>query len=256
MPIRQALYKFYWKAEKLMVPGLRSSQYAYYEQLRSRLTKQTRWLDLGCGRQVFADWMIAQQRDVIEQCGSVVGIDLDWPGILDHAGIAAKVYGDIGQLPFVSQSFDVVSANMVVEHLPDPASVLNEAHRVLAPSGVFVIHTPNFYHWVTILAARIPDRLKTRLVTFFEGRVEKDVFHTHYQMNRTSDLRRLAEQCGFTVVNVQSVSSSATLQMLGPLVLVELLYIRLIQHRRLAGLRSNLIAVLRKQDRAPQLAGD
>ena len=43
------------------------------------------------------------------------------------------------------------------------------------------------------------------------------------------------------------VSSSATLQMLGPPVLLELAYIRMIDRPSLAHLRSNIVAVLRKR---------
>jgi SAM-dependent methyltransferase len=245
--IRSAAYDFYGKAERLVVPTLRSSQYAYYEALRAVLSPEARWLDMGCGHQVFADWMVREQQQVIAACRMVVGIDLDWDGLRRHAGITRRVFGDLGRLPLADASCDVVSANMVVEHLAAPADVLTEVHRVLSTGGSFVFHTPSYYHWGTLVAAALPDSVKKPLIRLFEGRAEADVFPTHYRMNTAAAIRHYADQCGFDVVRLQHVSSSATLQMLGPFVLLELLYIRLIRSAALAPLRSGLVVTLRKR---------
>ena len=245
--LRTGLYNFYVRAERRIAPGLRSSQYAYYDALRTAVAGSSRWLDLGCGHQVFADWMTREQQEVIESSRSVVGIDLDWQGLRQHAGIRPRVFGDLTQLPFAGESCDVVSANMVMEHLADPARVLREVYRVLVPGGTFVFHTPNYYHWGTLMAASLPDRPKKALVRFLEGRQEADVFETHYRINTPAAIRRHADQCGFDLMALRMVSSSATLQMLGPPVLLELAYIRMIDRPSLAHLRSNIVAVLRKR---------
>ena len=244
--LRTALYRFYFRAEKVIAPTLRSSQYAYFEALHAQLTPASRWLDMGCGHQVFADWMTREQEAVIARNRMVAGIDLDWAGLRKHPAIKRRVFGDLSHLPFPAGCWDVISANMVMEHLEDPTAVLHEVHRSLSPGGVFVFHTPNFYHWGTLVARSLPDRLKKRLVRLFEGRAEADVFETHYRINTAADVRRLAGAAGFEVIALQHVNSSATLKMLGPLVLLELAYIRLIEHPLLAQLRSNLVVTLRK----------
>jgi SAM-dependent methyltransferase len=245
--LRTTLYNLYFRAEKIIAPSLRSSQYAYFEALQAQLTPSTRWLDMGCGHQVFAEWMTREQEAVIAQSGLVAGIDLDWQGLTNHTAIDRRVFGDLSHLPFTSRSWDVISANMVVEHLQDPDAVLREVHRALSPGGTFVFHTPNFYHWGTLVARALPGRIKKRLVRLFEGRVEADVFETHYQMNTAAEVRRRARANGFDVVEIRHVNSSATLKMLGPVVLLELLYIRLIEHPWLAQLRSGLVVTLRKR---------
>jgi len=245
--MRRALYRFYWKAERLITPQLRSSQYVYCEALRRVLSRNSRWLDLGCGHQVFAEWMTREQREVVDTACLVVGIDEDWRGLREHPAMANKVFGNVMRLPFRSASYDVVTANMVVEHLPDPAVVLEEVRRVLAPDGVFVFHTPNYYHWGTLVAACMPSAPKNLLIRVLDGRVEKDVFPTHYRMNTASEIRRLAAHAGFDVIDLRQVSTSAALAVLGPLALVELLYIRLLQRDALAHLRSNLVVTLRRR---------
>jgi SAM-dependent methyltransferase len=245
--LRRALYKFYFRAEKILTPRLRSSQYAYYDALRAQLGPASRWLDLGCGHQVFADWMTREQADVVSRSGMVAGIDLDWEGLRKHPAIDRRVFGDLTRLPFPAGHWTVVSANMVMEHIADPGVVLREVHRTLAPGGVFVFHTPSRYHWGTFVASLLPERLKRRLIKLFEGRIEADVFQTHYRLNTAAAIRQLAQQTGFEVVELSHVSSSATLPMLGPVVLLELAFIRIIQHPWLAQLRSGLVVTLRKR---------
>ena len=176
---RPALYRWYWQAERVIAPGLRSSQYAYYERLRDALEGGGHWLDLGCGHQVFGEWMGREEQEVIGRSRAAVGIDLDWEGLRRHRAMPGKVSGDLQRLPFQSGSCAVVSANMVVEHLAEPARVLEEVHRVLRPGGVFVFHTPNYLHWGTLVAARLPERLKKSLIWYFEERQEDDVFPVH-----------------------------------------------------------------------------
>lgn len=244
--LRSALYRFYFRAEKRIAPTLRSSQYAYYQALRTALTPASRWLDLGCGHQVFADWMQREQQDVIDRSGMAIGIDLDWQALRHHGGIDRRVFADLTDLPFRNASCDVISANMVMEHLADPARVLAEVHRTLVPGGLLVFHTPNYYHWGTLVAKSLPQRPKKALIRFFEGRDEADVFETHYRINTVAAIRHYASRCGFELVDLQQVSSSATLKMLGPIVLLELGYIRLIERPSLAALRSALVVTLRK----------
>ena len=221
--VRAALHRFYFRAERGIVPSLRSSQDRYYETLRSYLSPATRWLDMGCGHQVLADDLRA------------------------HPGLGPRVSGDLSRLPFAPAEWDVISANMVMEHVSDPGAVLQGVHESLRPGGTFVFHTPNAYHWGTIVARCLADGPEHWLISLLEGRQEADVFPTHYRINTAARIRRLADANGFDVVHVAHVSSSATLSMLGPLVLPELAFIRLIQLPVFAQLRSGLVVTLRKR---------
>jgi SAM-dependent methyltransferase len=242
---RRTLFRFYWWAEQKIVPGLRSSQYAYYDKLRGALDGRREWLELGCGHQVFAEWMTHEQEDLLAS-RNVIGIDLDWEGLRRHPGITRKVFGDLRRLPIRSESMDVVTANMVVEHLDDPVSVLREACRVLRPGGTFVFHTPSYFHWVTRLSARAPEWLKKAAIGVLDGRAATDVFPTFHRLNTADAIRQCAKEAALDVSDIAYCSGSATLPMLGPLVLLELLYIRLIQRKSFEPLRSNLVVTLTK----------
>lgn len=243
-----AFRRLYWKLEKAIVPELRSSQYHYRDQLLSVLPAgPCSWLDLGCGHQVFADWMTADQENLLRRMRLAVGIDLDRPSLKAHTGLTAKICANLTQIPLKDTSFDIVTANMVVEHLDQPAAVFGQVNRLLNPGGLFVFHTTNAGNPFLRIAAWIPQGLKHRLVYFLEHRKPEDIFPTHYCANLPHDIAALADATGFEIRSLELVSTSAFSQMLGPLVLFELLFIRLLRHRRFQHLRTNIICVLQKR---------
>src|SRR5687768_9225332 len=52
---------------------------------------------------------------------------------------------DLAHIPVEDGRFDVVIFNQVMEHLPDPLSVLKELARVLKPGGRMICTAPLFY---------------------------------------------------------------------------------------------------------------
>ena len=250
-----ALRRLYWTLEKAIVPELRSSQYHYRDTLRSVLpAAKCRWLDLGCGHQVFADWMMADQEELLRRMQLAVGLDLDFPSLKAHTGLNAKICGKLTEIPLRDNSFDLITANMVVEHLDQPAVVFGQVHRLLTPGGLFVFHTTNAHNPFLRTAAIIPQGLKNRMVYWLKHRKPEDVFPTHYLANRPDDIIALADAAAFEVCSLEEVSTSAFTQMLGPLVVGELLFIRLLRNPRLRRLRTNIICVLRKKTGAASLS--
>jgi SAM-dependent methyltransferase len=64
--------------------------------------------------------------------------------------------GNFLRAPFPDHSFDVVTAISVIEHGYDPAALLGEISRLLAPGGAFVA---SFDYW--------PDKIDTKGTRFF-----------------------------------------------------------------------------------------
>ena len=244
--MRQALDRFYRWCQRLLVPELRPSQYAFAEILNETLARRTSWLDLGCGRRLLPEWMPDTiEKELRGRVARRVGTDLDLASLRDHAALSARVQASADALPFSPRSFDIVSANMVMEHIEQPGRVLAEIGRVLRPGGVFVFHTPNRRYWAIRIARVVPQRAKALLVRLLEGRAEEDVFPTRYRFNDAGEIARLAADAGFHVERLDAVSSSPVTAMLGPLVLVELCWIRWLRRPGQASSRSNFIGVLR-----------
>lgn len=101
-----------------------------------------RVLDLGCG----CGYGTAHLAEAPSRL--VVGLDR----AAEAASYARRHYrlgglhfgrADLRALPVKSASMDGVVAMEVIEHLPEPAALLEEARRVLRPGGVLVLSTPN-----------------------------------------------------------------------------------------------------------------
>ena len=113
---------------------------ALYPHLLAELsrTKGDRLLDLGCGTGALTAQVLEQ-----DPRRQVAGLDLS-EGMLARARAslgdrAVLVQGDSEHLPFPDGSFDVVYCCDSFHHYPDPAAVLAEVGRVLAPGGVFLL---------------------------------------------------------------------------------------------------------------------
>jgi ubiquinone/menaquinone biosynthesis C-methylase UbiE len=243
---RKALFNLYWKMERLLVPQLKNCQYSYEEVLNGVVKDNIRWLDLGCGHQVLPSWRFEQEKRLIDKAGMVVGIDADLPSVEKHRSVRALLVGNISALPFQEGCFDLVTANMVVEHLDNPAAQFQEVSRVLKPGGIFIFHTPNAYGYSTVLARLLPEGLKLGLIRVLQGRASEDVFRTYYRANTEANITNLARVAGFVPLEIRSVASSAELAVVFPLAFLELLWIKLTLTKPFRRLRTNLIVTLTK----------
>lgn len=63
-------------------------------------------------------------------------------------------------LPFPDGSFDFVFMVEVLEHTPNAFQIVGEIHRVLKPSGVYMVSVPNPYHFKELIwnLFKVPDR--------------------------------------------------------------------------------------------------
>lgn len=221
-----------------------ASQSKYSEVLQHHLKTFPRWLDLGCGHQFLPDWAWVPDEKLLRSLPRVVGVDADLESLRQHSLLKKRVQSDISSLPFRSGSFDLVTANMVMEHVSNPEMILNEVYRVLTPGGIFLFHTPNRSSPLVSLAARIPQRPKNWLLRFFEDRSEEDIYPAAYKINTLGAVIQSSAHAGFRLESCEFVVSEAVTQVFGPLAIFELLYIRMTQWKRFAKLRPDLIVVL------------
>jgi SAM-dependent methyltransferase len=242
----KALYRFSARMQRALTPGLRYSQSHYEDVLRERVAGATRWLDLGCGHAILPAWRADAEQALVDRCPEVVGLDYDFDALRNSRSLTRLCRGDISTLPFRDESFDLVTANMVVEHLSDPAQQFREVWRVLKPGGFFVFHTPNELGHPVVLSRLLPYGVKRRAAQLLEGRAEEDVYPTYYRANRRTRIAHLSRRAGFDPVEIRLITTSPMFNVVPPLLLVELLWIRLLMTQPFSPLRSNIICVLCK----------
>ena len=254
MLLRSTLFEIYRALEQAIVPGLKYAQYLYEDVLDSHVNGDVDWLDVGCGHHILPVWRAEHERRIVARCRKIVGIDADLASLRKQRSIQVRVLGTISTLPFSDESFDLVTANMVVEHLEAPETQFREIARILKPDGVFILHTPNRLGYSTMIARMIPERMKKRLVHLLQARESGDVFRTFYRANTTREIEQAAEATGFDVRQLRMIVSTAQVAVFPPLVIFELIWIRALMTRRFKWLRTNIIGVLQKRQRAEHQA--
>ena len=93
---------------------------------------------LGCGPVEGLNWLVP----FAGPNGRVVGVDSDPVHARRAAGNISCVVGRAEAVPVASESFDVVLALDVLEHLDDDAAGLCEAVRLLKPGGLLLVTVP------------------------------------------------------------------------------------------------------------------
>jgi SAM-dependent methyltransferase len=136
--------------------------------------EQALLLDVGCGT--------GGGSLVLSRHGRAVGLDLAQSSFAaaPERPYTHRVVGSAEVIPFRDQTFDVVAALDVLEHLDDDVAGAQEIHRVLKPGGVAVIFVPAF-----------------QILWGYN-----DEFSHHRRRYTTATLRRTLETAGFRVENL------------------------------------------------------
>jgi SAM-dependent methyltransferase len=199
-----------------------------------------RLLDAGCGR--------ALQFCRHFQAGhQVIGIDLDPVLETRNACTPFGVRGDLTNLPFPSEYFDLVISRSVVEHLESPLFVFREFYRVLRPGGKLVIVTPNKYDYVSIFAAVTPYWLHRFLLKGIFAAAAHDPFPTLYRANTARSLKKALKSVGLSEIELDTINHYPAYLMFSPLLFrLGMLYERFTSLQPFRILRSSIICVFER----------
>jgi ubiquinone/menaquinone biosynthesis C-methylase UbiE len=244
---RDTLYKMYWYFEKKIAPKLRYSQDIYFEYIKMYTQNKSKWLDLGCGHTLVPKW-ISDKRDILSKHDFIVGIDCNQLSLTKNHSIRKKICGDISRLPFMDNTFDIITSNMVFEHLANPGQQLNEIYRVLSPGGYLLFHTPNKYGYTTLFGRMLPENISKPIVKMLENRTDDDIFPTYYKLNSVKEVYDISNKSNFDIIDVKLIPSTAQFATVIPLALIELMIIRLTMIAKLKNIRTNMIVVMQKKD--------
>lgn len=161
----------------------------HYEALISGLVLPgTRWLDVGCGRELFPfNRPLAQA--LAQRAGRLTGVDPD-ATLDENPFVHEKVRQRIDDYDG-GGGFDLVTLRMVAEHIEQPERCVAAVDRALAPGGLAVVYTVFAASPAPLLTRLLPMPVRHRLKAFLWRTEQKDTFPTRFAMNTRATLRRL-----------------------------------------------------------------
>jgi ubiquinone/menaquinone biosynthesis C-methylase UbiE len=168
------------------LPALHLSKLAKLRKIFLRnIAAGARVLDVSCGRSLFTeieeDWHFR-----------VVSFDIDRNLIFQRSQVCPQnhwLVADALSIPFRNESFDVLFAGEIIEHLPDPIEALREWRRVLKPEGLLILTTPN----------------NQRLGNLIDGST-RPISPDHLRELSYSELKdEILPQAGFKIIDIKGV---------------------------------------------------
>jgi SAM-dependent methyltransferase len=155
-------------------PSLNLAQDVIY-LLSNVKRKITTYLDIGCGTGKKAEY-IAKELNILPK--NTYGADVDsfdeqgtnWNKKAKKCNINFVPIKENERYPFKNGKFDMISAFMVLHHIPNIEFALKEVHRLLRKNGLFIIKEHDCYNAADVMLAdvehcmyslvysRVPDR--------------------------------------------------------------------------------------------------
>jgi 2-polyprenyl-3-methyl-5-hydroxy-6-metoxy-1,4-benzoquinol methylase len=138
-------YNYQFSSGSFTIPGIR--QLLRFSPLRHtgadgdvrflHAVPRGQLLDVGCGS---GDWLLSMRA----LGWNVTGVDFDENAVKvgRQRGLTINC-GALEQQNFPNDSFDAVTLNHAIEHVPDPVGTFRECVRILKPGGRLVVFTPN-----------------------------------------------------------------------------------------------------------------
>ena len=197
-------------------------------------------LDVGAGAG------IVEAMNFRDKVARICGVDLD-ERVTNNPMLHEGRVADAAHIPYPDESFDLIFADNVMEHLERPTEVFTELARVLKPGGKLLFKTPNRTHYMPLIARMTPHWFH-QYYNRKRGRDAEDTFPTCYRANARRDIESLANGAGLVVSRVKLIEGRPEyLRMSALTYAAGLLYERFVNATEaMAGIRILIIAELRK----------
>jgi 2-polyprenyl-3-methyl-5-hydroxy-6-metoxy-1,4-benzoquinol methylase len=130
-------------------------------------------------------------------CRTSKFVEVDAADILDYHGFQHPIVRNIltdlnGSFPGLEESYDLVVAAEVIEHLENPRFLAREWFRVLKKGGYLILSTPNNESWRSIISLLVRGHFAA-----FTG----NAYPAHITALLRSDLERILREAGFSDIS-------------------------------------------------------
>lgn len=130
--------------------------------MKTRFDREPRWLDVGCAY----GFLLKQAAKLGVEA---VGVDISSYALQQETGPGgSKIQGLADFLPFLDNSFGIVSLFDLLEHVDNPDTVIDEVKRVLTDDGICLITTPDPLYFNRPEATHVHERPPSYWVRLFE----------------------------------------------------------------------------------------
>ncbi len=90
--------------------------------------------------------------------------------------------GDVNSLEMPDNSFDIVIATAIIEHIPVPEKMLKEARRILRPNGLMILTSPDpFWERIATMVGHLHDE-------------------QHHKVMNLKEIASLMKEVGFLII--------------------------------------------------------
>jgi SAM-dependent methyltransferase len=210
-------------------------------------------LDAGCGATTALSF---------RQPARFVGIDTSARQLERHSLLHEKILGDIQTHSFAADSFDVVVAWQVLEHVPSPERALEHFRDALRDGGLLILSVPNVLSVKGLVTKFTPHSFHVwayrRLFGMENAGIDDNApFPTYLRFSiRQSRLLRFAQENGFSVEYFHSFEWHVQTELRKRIHLVGRAWwllrslVRILTAGRVDAERTDFTVVLRKGSRA------
>ena len=177
------------------------------------------------------------------------GLDID-ERVLENPDLENAMTYEGREFPISDESYDLVYADYVMEHVEDPKLMLSEISRVLRPGGHFVFRTPNIFHYVSIISRFSPHSFHLAVANKVRQNPEDAIepYPTYYRFNSRHAVLAALRQTSMENVELRMIEKQPSYLQFNPWAYrLGVAYERVVNSTGLlAGLRSNIFGVLAK----------
>jgi len=121
---------------------------------------------------------------IFRSMGSISGIEIDNNWSFDSQAINNSIiYADFSTVCLLPETYDLVVALDVIEHIQNDSFVMKKVRTILKPGGIFLVNVPAWNQLWT----------------------QHDVVNCHYRRYSPSSLNSLALSCGYRILSMHSL---------------------------------------------------
>ncbi len=169
---------------------------AEFYRNRSTILSQNKYLciDLGSGRKLTYQ---------MKNYENIILTDIDYKSLLVNKASKNRINLDLNNnLPFINESYDLITSEFVFEHISNKDSMIREISRILKCDGKAIILFSSGNADFSILNRLLPEKIKSSLLKYlFNDHIEKRGHKTHYQNCNYNTIKLIIEKYGLLVID-------------------------------------------------------